>query len=75
MSGRLIALDKKPGICLVGVRDTWRHLFAKIVLNVTDPKATMAFQEDHICSGLKSGIDGTVHRVQYIWDEKLTTED
>ena len=31
MYGRLIALDKNPGVCLVGVRETWGHIFAKIV--------------------------------------------
>ena len=30
MSGRLIALDKHPGVCLVGVGETWRWFFAKI---------------------------------------------
>ena len=35
----------------------------------------MAYQYDHLCAGIKSGIDGAVHGVQAIWDEKLTTED
>ena len=34
MSGRLIALDKQPDIFLVGVGETWRRLFDKIVLKV-----------------------------------------
>ena len=28
-----------------------------------------------MCAGIKEIIDGTVHRVEEIWDETLTTED
>ena len=49
--------------------------FAKIVLKVTVPEATSAFQDDHFCARLKAGIGGTVQGVQAIWDSKSTTED
>ena len=45
------------------------------MLKVTVPKITNTCQDDHICAGLKAVIDSAVHRVQYIWDTKLTTED
>ena len=35
MSGRLSGIDKQYGVCLVGVGETWRRLFAKCVLKVT----------------------------------------
>ena len=35
MSGRLILLDKQPGVRPVGVGERWLHLFAKIMLKVT----------------------------------------
>ena len=38
---RLIALDKQPGVRPVGVGETWRLIFAKIVLKVTGPETTM----------------------------------
>ena len=75
MFGRLIALDKQPGVCLVGVGETWKRLFSNIVLKVTVPKAAMACQDDHLCAGLKAKIDGAAHGVQDIWDENTTTED
>ena len=53
----------------VGVVERWRRIFAKIVLKVTVPKATMTFQDDQLCAGLRAVINGAVHRVQYIWDE------
>ena len=66
MSGRLTALDKQPGMRPVGVGENWRRLFAKIVLEVTVPEATMACQYDQLCAGLKAVINGAVHGVQAI---------
>ena len=63
MSGRLIALDKQPGIWPVGVGETLRRIFAKIVLKVTGPETTMACQDDQLCAELKAGIYGVIHGV------------
>ena len=68
MSGRLIALDKKPVVFPVGVIETWRHLFAKCVLKITGPKAINACQYDQFCANLETGIYGVIHDVQVIWD-------
>ena len=54
MSGRLISLDKHPGVRLVSIGETWRRLFSKIALKVTGPEATMACQDDHRSAGLKA---------------------
>ena len=69
MSGRLIALEKQPGVHPVGVEETWRRLFDKIVLKVTGPEDTMVFKDYQLCAGLKAGIDGGVHEIQAIWDK------
>ena len=75
MSSRLIMLYKQPDVCPVGVGNTCRRLFTKIVLKVTGPEETMAYQDDQMCDGLKTGINGAFHRFQSIWDEKSTTKD
>ena len=75
MSGRLIALDKKLGVCPVCVGETWRQIFAKCVIKVTWPEANHACKDGQICAGLKVGIDGAVHRVQYVWDSNSTEEN
>ena len=74
MYGRLIMLDKQPVIHTVVVRETWRRIFAKIMLNVKGPEDTMVCQDDQTCAVIKVGIESAVHRVQDIWDENLTTE-
>ena len=75
MYGRLIALDKQPGIRPVGVGEMWHHIFSYIVLKFTVPEATMACQDYHLCDGLKAGITSSIHRVQALWDKNSTTEN
>ena len=75
MSGHLAVLDKQPGIYPFKVGETWRRLFAKIMLNVTGPEATSTCQDDHMCDGIKAGIDGAAHGVQDILDSMSTTEE
>ena len=47
--------------------------FAKILIKVTGPEDTVAYQYDQMCAEFKAVIDGVVHGVQYIWDKKSTT--
>ena len=75
MSGRLITLDKKPGVHPVGIGEYRRRLFSKTVIKVTGPETTMPFQDDHMCARFQAGIDGVVDGVQAIWDKNSTTED
>ena len=51
MSGQLIALDKQPGISLVGVGETWRRLMAKCLLKVRGPEAKSACGTTQIAGG------------------------
>ena len=74
MSGRLIALGKQLGVCLVGVGETWRHLFANIVIRVTVSEATSMCQKEQLCDGLKAVIDNECNRVKEIWDTKSPME-
>ena len=74
MPGPLIVLDKQPGVCPVGLGETWICLLDKIFLRVTGPEATSSCQDYHMCAGLKAGIYGTFHGVQAICDTKLTKE-
>ena len=76
MSGRLIALEKQPGVRPVGVGETWRRLFDKCVLRVTGPEATSVCQDDQLCAGLKAVIDGAAEDWGFlIADAKNTFND
>ena len=75
MSSCIIVIDKQPGVRPVGVGETWRRIFAKIVLKVTVPEATRAYQDYQLCDRLKVVIDDAIHRVQDLWDENSSTEE
>ena len=66
---RLIVLDKKSGVRPVGAGETWQRLFSKIVIKVMVLESIMEYQDDQLCDGLKSGIDGAIHGVQDLWDK------
>ena len=62
MSGRLIALDKSPGIRPVGIGETWRCLLAKCLLRVTG-------QED------KESTEGAIHAARLQWTQHSQEEE
>ena len=69
MSGRLIALDKQPGIRQVGVGETWRRLMAKCLLQVAGPEAKAACVTTQIAGGLEAGIEGAIHAMRVLFEE------
>ena len=73
MSG--CTLDKHPGVHPVGLGETCRRFFVKIILKVKAPEATLAFQDDHLCARFKAVIEGAIHGVQYLWDKNVSTEE
>ena len=59
----------------VSVGETWRHIFANIVLKVTGTEATIPCHGDQLITWIEVGIDGAVHGIQDIWDKNLAMED
>ena len=56
MSGRLITLDKQPGIRPVRVGETWRRLMAKCLLKFAGPEVKSACGTTQLVGGLEAGI-------------------
>ena len=66
MSGRLIALDKQPGIRPVGMGETWQRLMAKCLLRVTGTEAKAACGTIQLAGGVEAGIEGTIHAMRVL---------
>ena len=47
--------------------------FSKIVLKDMGPETSMACHDGQLHAGLKAGIKSTIHRVQALWYENLST--
>ena len=69
MSGRLIALEKCPGIRLVGIGETWRRLLAKCLLRVTGQEAKAACGTEQLAGGVETGIEGAIQAMRLLWNQ------
>jgi len=67
MAGRLVALDKQPGVRPVGIGEIYRRLMAKCLLVRTGHTATAACDNLNLCAGLPAGIEGAVHAMGDAW--------
>ena len=75
MSGRLIALDKSPGIRPVGIGETWRRLLAKCLLRVTGQEAKAACGTEQLAGEVEAGIEGAIHAARLQWAQNSQEED
>ena len=60
---RLVALDKCPGVCPIGIGDTVRRIMAKAVLEITRVDIQDAAGSVQLCAGQISGCEAAVHFV------------
>ena len=74
VSGCLIALDKLPGVHLVGVGRKWRKLFNRSVLKVMGHEATYACKDHLLCVGLNVGINKLLLIVYWIVMKNTSSE-
>jgi len=73
MACHLVALDKQPGVCPVGIGEIYRRLMAKCVLAAAGQRAAAACGNLNLCAGLPAGIEGAVHAMATEW-ENATVE-
>ena len=72
ISVHLVVLDEHLGVNTVGLGETCLRLFDKCVLKATVPQADHSCDYYQLCAVFNVGINGAVHRVQYIWDANST---
>ena len=65
MSGRLIGLDKCPGVWPLGVGEIRRRMLGKSVLVVTRVESNEACRTEKLCGDLKEGIRGGSTRCSF----------
>ena len=63
MACRLVALDKRPGVCPVGIGETLRRSLAKLIMRAVGDQAKTACGNLQLCAGLQAGIEGATHAV------------
>jgi hypothetical protein len=68
MAGRLLALDKCPGIRPIGIGKTWWQAIVKCILKFAGKDAKETCGIDKLCFGLESGIEGGIHVMNHVWE-------
>ena len=74
MSGRLVAIDKNPGVRPVGIGDAIRGFIAKCILEVTKGEAVLACGSDQLCAGLQNGCKSGIHAMHKLFEEMRLEE-
>ena len=75
MANRLVALDKCPGVRLVGIGEAWRRLLAKCVIAIAGREAKVACGTAQLCAGLEAGIEGAAHAIDTLWRQHEDDEE
>jgi hypothetical protein len=75
MACLLFGLDKFPGVRPAGAGETWRRLFAKMVLRLVGGEAKEACGINQLCAGLEADIEGRIHAINQLWKEKEEEND
>ena len=63
MACRLVALDKRPGVCPVGIGETLFMALDKLVTRAAGYQEKTACGNLQLCAGLEAGIEGATHTV------------
>ena len=66
---KLVALDKCPGVRPIGIGDVADRLCAKVMIFITGDDVQFECLADQICSGIKSGIEGSIHAFRSLYEE------
>ncbi len=62
--GRLVALDKQPGVRPVGIGECWLRAVSKLVLADCSKEGKAACSSTQLCASLEAGIEGAIHSVR-----------
>ena len=75
MPGRLLGLNKFPGVQPVGVGEVWCRACTKTVLLVAGEEAKELCGINQLCANMEVGIEGEIHVITELWQQMKEEED
>ena len=72
VAGRLIALDKNPGVRPIGVGEVVRRIISRVILSVVKLDILEAAGYSQLCAGQDAGNEAAVHAMRAIYDDPST---
>ena len=70
MANRLIALDKCPGVCPIGIGVCLCHVLGCVLALLTGWEARSTCGVDQLTCRMQSGIKGAVHAMSAFYDDQ-----
>ncbi|CAM1325554.1 Uncharacterised protein r2_g3445 [Pycnogonum litorale] len=71
-AGRLIPLDKNPGVRPIGVGETLRRIICKAILCVSRSDIQLSVGISQLCAGLESGCEAGVNAMRKVFENEQT---
>ena len=68
MSGRLIALDKCPGVRPIGIGECLRRIMCKCMAETTKKDLEETCGSQQLACGVKAGKEGAVHAAEELFN-------
>ena len=72
VSGRLIPLEKNPGIRPIGIGEVSRRIVAKATISLLKPDLIEATAPLQTCAGIRGGIEASIHAMRRMYEEEST---
>ena len=69
VAGRLIALDKNPGVRPIGVGEVARRIICKAILTILNFDILEAVGPSQLCAGQDSGCEAAVHTIRHLYSD------
>ena len=69
VSGRLIGLDKCPGVRSIGIGECLRRIICKSVAEFTKIDLEETCSTDQLACGLKAGVEGAIQALSDVFDD------
>ena len=63
MANSLVAMNKMPGVRLLGIEEIYSRLWAKLVIKDCESQSKLSCRTSQLCEGLEARIEGAIHSV------------
>ena len=72
VAGRLIPLDKNPGVRPIGIGETIRRIISSATTTLLKPELVSATAPTQTCAGIPGGIEASIHAMREMYDDPNT---
>ena len=72
VAGRLIPLEKKPGVRPIGIGEIPRRIVSSATVSLLNPNLIASTAPIQTCAGLSGGIEAAIHTMRKIFNDSET---